>query len=85
MTSIDTLLDVPIRGKKADEVVPLRSLVTIKRTHGPAVINHRNITRAIDVYADGISDVAVTLVDACGDELLIDDLTIEAEPSDAER
>ena len=39
--------------------------------------------QTIDVYADGISDVAVTLVDACGDELLIDDLTIEAEPSDA--
>jgi multidrug efflux pump subunit AcrB len=50
--SLDTLLDIPITGVNSSEPARLRNLARIERTTGPAVINHHNITRATDVYAN---------------------------------
>ncbi len=52
MQDLDTLLDIPVRGSGTEKPTPLRNLVTVNRSHGPAVINHRNITRVTDIYAD---------------------------------
>lgn len=51
LQSLETIRDIPVTGKNSDAPIPLRNLVTIERSTGPAVINHRNITRVIDVYA----------------------------------
>jgi multidrug efflux pump subunit AcrB len=52
ITSIETLLDVPINGRGNVRPVSLRNLVTIGRKTGPAVVSHVNITRTVDVYAN---------------------------------
>ena len=50
--SLETLKDIPIRGVNGVEPVRLRNLAQFSRKTGPAVINHRNITRVIDVFAN---------------------------------
>ena len=50
--SLETLKDIPIRGVNGVEPVRLRNLAQFTRKTGPAVINHRNITRVIDVFAN---------------------------------
>ena len=52
MVNIDTLLDVSLVSPKTKAPVRARNIVTIKRGVGPAVINHHNITRVVDVYAN---------------------------------
>lgn len=56
LVSFDTLLNIPITGSNSGQSVPLRTLVNMNRTLGPAVINHKNITRVIDIYADVLPD-----------------------------
>lgn len=51
LKSLDTIRDIPITSPNGSAPVPLGTLVKIRRKTGPAVINHRNITRVIDVYA----------------------------------
>ncbi len=51
LESLDTLRNVPITGGDGRSPVPLETVVDIERGTGPAVVNHRNITRVIDVYA----------------------------------
>ena len=51
LQSLQTLLDIPITGENGHSPVPLGTLVKMSRKVGPAVINHRNITRVIDVHA----------------------------------
>ena len=51
LTSLDAILNVPVTGARSRVPVPLGTLVHVSRKQGPAVINHRNITRVIDVYA----------------------------------
>ncbi len=51
LVSLETLRDIPINGSGNALPVSLRTLVKIGRKTGPAVINHRNITRVIDIYA----------------------------------
>ncbi len=52
INSLDTLNKIPITGKRSVRPVPLENIAKIKQTTGPAVINHRNITRATDIYAN---------------------------------
>ncbi len=51
LNSLETLLNIPVGG---DQYGPRRlgNVATIEQTTGPAVINHRNITRVTDVYAN---------------------------------
>lgn len=51
LVSFATLGDIPLVGDDGTGSLPLRSLMRMQRKSGPAVINHRNITRVIDVYA----------------------------------
>ena len=51
LVSIETLRDIPVRGTNGNSPLSLRTLVKMSRKTGPAVVNHRNITRVIDVYA----------------------------------
>jgi multidrug efflux pump subunit AcrB len=51
LVSIDTLRSIPITGSHGNPPVALDTLVTIRRSTGPSVVNHVNITRVIDVYA----------------------------------
>jgi multidrug efflux pump subunit AcrB len=52
INSLDTLRDVPITGENSTRPVSLRNVAEIEQGTGPAVINHRNITRATDIYAN---------------------------------
>ncbi len=50
--SIETLRDIPITGKGSVRPVSLRNIAEFNRKTGPAVVNHINITRTIDVFAN---------------------------------
>ncbi len=52
LESFETIRNVPITGSMGYPPVPLGTLVKEKRTTGPAVINHMNITRVTDIYAN---------------------------------
>jgi multidrug efflux pump subunit AcrB len=52
INSLETLRDIPISGSNSKQPVPLRNVATFYRSTGPAVINHHNITKVIDVYAN---------------------------------
>ena len=52
MESFDTIRNIPVTGTRGYPPVPLGTLVKEERTTGPAVINHMNITRVIDIYAN---------------------------------
>ena len=50
--SLETLKDIPITSAVQSHPVPLRTVASFERATAPAEINHRNITRVIDVYAN---------------------------------
>lgn len=50
--SLDTLRDIPVTGGDSVQPALLRNLAEIRTGTGPAVINHRNITRATDIYVN---------------------------------
>ena len=52
INSIETLRNVPITGSSTMQPVPLRNIAEFRRATGPAVINHLNITRTVDVFAN---------------------------------
>ncbi|MFQ5807283.1 MAG: efflux RND transporter permease subunit [Phycisphaerae bacterium] len=52
INSVETLRDVPITGASSKQPVPLRNVADFYRASGPAVVNHLNITRTIDVFAN---------------------------------
>ena len=52
ITSVETLLNIPITGKNSVQPVSLRSLITVTRKTGPAAISHVNITRTVDIFAN---------------------------------
>jgi len=52
INSLDTLRYVPVTGANSSQPVPLEQMAEIEQTTGPAVINHHNITRATDIYAN---------------------------------
>ena len=54
INSLETLLDIPVTGRKSVRPVSLRNIVEISRKTGPASISHVNITRTVDVYANVI-------------------------------
>lgn len=62
INSLDTLLDVPVTGHGTERPALLRNVANIKQTTGPAVINHHNITRATDVYANVLPGYDVATV-----------------------
>jgi multidrug efflux pump subunit AcrB len=49
ITSLETLLDIPITGTKQHEPVPLRSVATITRSTVPTEVSHVNIQPSIDL------------------------------------
>jgi multidrug efflux pump subunit AcrB len=50
--SLETLRNIPITGSASHQPIPLRNIADISRSTGPAVINHVNITRTIDIFAN---------------------------------
>ena len=52
ITSLETLRDIPITGRGSKQPVPLRNVADFYRTTGPAVVNHHNITRVTDIFAN---------------------------------
>ncbi len=52
INSLNTLRNIPITGNGTTRPTLLRNVAEIEQSTGPAVINHRNITRATDVYAN---------------------------------
>ncbi len=52
INSLETLRNIPITGTNSKVPVPLRTVAEFYRTTGPAVVNHHNITRVTDVFAN---------------------------------
>lgn len=50
--SIETLKDIPINSPTQSQPIPLRNIASFKRATAPGEVNHLNITRVIDVYAN---------------------------------
>jgi len=50
--SLETLRNLPITGASSVRPALLRNVARFERRTGPAVINHLNITRTIDVFAN---------------------------------
>ncbi len=50
--SIQTLQDIPVTGAGQDQAIPLRNVARFDFREAPAEVNHRNVTRVIDVYAN---------------------------------
>ncbi len=47
--SIETLLDIPITSPVQDRPIPLRNIVSLRRTTVPAEVNHTNLQPTIDL------------------------------------
>jgi multidrug efflux pump subunit AcrB len=58
LNSIEALLTVPVAGEW-DTPRRLGNVATITKTAGPAVVNHTNISRVTDVYANVLPDFDV--------------------------
>ncbi|MCH8914098.1 MAG: efflux RND transporter permease subunit, partial [Planctomycetes bacterium] len=52
ITSLETLRNIPITGANSERPIPLRNIAEFYRATGPSVINHVNISRVTDVYAN---------------------------------
>lgn len=50
--SLETLKDIPITGAQQSQSIPLRNIASFSRAKAPTEINHLNINRVIDVYAN---------------------------------
>jgi multidrug efflux pump subunit AcrB len=60
--SIDTLLDIPITSPVQNQAIPLRNIVSLRRTSVPTEVTHANLQPAIDltmgVYGRDLGHVA---------------------------
>jgi len=52
IVSKESLKNIPITGADSTRPVMLRNVAELTEEKGPAVINHRNITRVTDIYAN---------------------------------
>ena len=50
--SLQTLETIPITSSDTIKATVLKNIATFRRTTAPAMVNHLNITRVIDVYAN---------------------------------
>ncbi|MEC4672370.1 MAG: efflux RND transporter permease subunit [Nitrospirota bacterium] len=50
--SIQTLQDIPVTGDGQDQAILLRNIARFNFREAPAEVNHLNVTRVIDVYAN---------------------------------
>ncbi|MGI9428649.1 MAG: efflux RND transporter permease subunit, partial [Bythopirellula sp.] len=51
LTSLETIRNIPI-GMVDGVPIRLRNVADIEKAQGPGVVNHRNITRVMDIYAN---------------------------------
>lgn len=60
--SIDTLLDIPITSPVQNQAIPLRNIVSLRRTSVPTEVTHANLQPAIDltmgVYGRDLGHIA---------------------------
>jgi len=71
--SIETLKNIPITGMSTTRPASLRNIAEITRGVGPAVVNHRNITRTIDVFVNADSGYDVGTLAGRIEKALLDD------------
>jgi len=83
--SIETLLNIPITGVNSSQPTLLRNIATIERTVGPAVVNHRNITRVIDVYVNAEKGHDVGTLAGQIEDALINDPVLAANKKETAR
>ncbi len=81
LLSIEALKDIPIRGGSTGSV-RMRDVVTFQRTEGPAVVNHRNISRVTDVYVNVLKGFDLGTVCRSIEDKLV---KLGAKPSQDER
>ncbi len=66
--SVDTLLDIPVTSPLQPQPIPLRNIVTLRRSNDPAEITHANLQPTIDltmgVSKRDLGHVAIDVADA---------------------
>lgn len=82
---LNTLQNIPITGEGSVRPALLRNIATIEQSTGPAEINHRNITRATDIYANILPGYDVGTIVAAIEERLQNSETLKLVPRDTER
>jgi len=85
INSLDTLRNIPITGGDSPRPALLRNVAEIHQSTGPAVINHRNITRATDVYVNVLPGYDVGSVVAAIEERLENNPELGARPTSTAR
>jgi multidrug efflux pump subunit AcrB len=67
ISSVDSLLDIPVTGANQKKPIPLRNIAVLKRTTVPAEINHTNLQATMDltmgVYGRDLGHVAADVTD----------------------
>jgi len=84
INSFDSLRNIPITGDGSVRPVLLRNVAKIERSVGPAVINHRNITRATDVFVNVLPGYDTGSVVAAIEQRLLDNAALGATPRETE-
>ncbi len=85
INSLDSLRNIPITGDGSVRPVLLRNVATIERSTGPAVINHRNITRATDIFVNVLPGYDTGSVTAAIEQRLLNNAALGATPRQTER
>jgi len=85
INSLDALRNIPITGADSPRPALLRNVAEIHQSTGPAVINHRNITRATDVYVNVLPGYDVGSVVAAIEERLENNPELGARPASTAR
>ncbi len=83
--SLETLRDIPISGPNSTQPTPLRNIASFYRSTGPAVINHHNITKVIDVFANVATGVDTGSVAAEIERRIAASTKLAPEPKTDER
>ena len=52
ISSIETLENIPITGPNSERPTLLKNIATLERTATPVIVNHQNITRTVNVFAN---------------------------------
>jgi multidrug efflux pump subunit AcrB len=85
INSMETLRNIPMTGGSTEQPVPLRTVADFYRSTGPAVINHVNITRTLDVYANVRPGYDVGGVAMEMEQRLIDSPSLKLDPKQTPR
>lgn len=85
MESFETIRNIPVTGPNAARPILLGNVAELTRGTGPSQINHQNITRVIDIYANASPGIAVGSLAETIEKRLRGNQVLSLTPRGAER